>query len=202
MEALRPWTAPRWNGIVFVPGVSYNLRGKPVFGQHVRFARCSAPMAAEPDSQVVLRPFRPEDLPALVDVYMAAYREHPEYGEPDERHAMRYLRWLLRHHTLFLVAEAAGRPVGFVVVDAGWRDWNGRRVGEIHELVVHPDYWGKGIGRQLVEAALAHVREQGLRRAGLWVGMRNERALAFYRRLGFRRSKMRWGEWIRMVKSV
>lgn len=159
-------------------------------------------MAAEPLPEITLRPGRPDDLPALVDLYMAAYREHPEYGEPDERHALRYLRWLWRHHTLFLVAEVENEPVGFVVVDAGWRDWNDRRVGEIHELAVAPAYWGKGIGRRLLEAALEHIRNQGVHKAGLWVGARNERARAFYRRAGFRRSRVRWGEWLRMVKSV
>jgi len=134
-------------------------------------------MPAEHD--VILRPFRPEDLPALVDIYMAVYRDLPEYGKPDELHARRYLQWLQRHHTLFLVAEVAGRPVGFIVVDADWRDWNGRRIGEIDELAVHPEYWGRSIVHRLLEAALDHIRAWGMRQAGLWVGVRNERARRF-----------------------
>ncbi len=156
----------------------------------------------QPTVAVVLRPFRPEDVPALVDIYMAAYREHPEYGEPNREAARRYLRWLERHHTFFQVAEVDGRPVGFIVVDARWRDWNGHRVGEIHELAVHPDYWGKSVAQRLLEAGLAHIREQGLRRAGLWVGVHNERAQAFYRRAGFRPARTRWGEWVRMTKRL
>ncbi|BBM68549.1 GNAT family N-acetyltransferase [Rhodothermus marinus] len=154
------------------------------------------------EHEVVLRPFRPDDLPALVDVYMAAYRDFPEYGEPDEVHALRYLQWLQRHHTLFLVAEVEGQPVGFIVVDANWRDWNGRRIGEIHELAVHPEYWGRSIARRLLDAAMNHIRAEGLQQAGLWVGVRNERAQSFYRRIGFRRSGKPWGAWIKMVKSL
>lgn len=157
-------------------------------------------MPAEHD--VILRPFRPDDLPALVDVYMAAYRDFPEYGEPDEAHALRYLQWLQRHHTLFLIAEVEGQPVGFIVVDANWRDWNGRRIGEIHELAIHPEYWGRNVAHRLLDAALDHIRAQGLRQAGLWVGVQNERAQSFYRRIGFRRSGMRRDEWIKMVKSL
>ncbi len=151
---------------------------------------------------VYLRPFRPEDEPALIDIYMAAYREHPEYGEPTPQQARRYLQWLMRHHTLFTVAEVDGQPVGFIVVDATWLDRSRRRVGEIHELAVHPAYWGKGIARRLLEAGLAHIRTRGLTCAGLWVGEHNERAQAFYRRLGFRPTQKGWGEWLRMVKRV
>lgn len=151
---------------------------------------------------VVIRPYRPEDFQELVDVYDASYQESPEYGEPDRGHVLRYLRWLVHHHTLFLVAEAEGKPVGFIVVDANWRDPQGRRVGEVHELAVHPDYWGQGLAQRLLAAALDHFREQGLERAGLWVGEDNKRAQAFYQRAGFRRSGQQRGVWIRMEKSL
>lgn len=123
-------------------------------------------MPEQSSADVILRPFRPDDLPALVDVYMAAYRDFPEYGEPDEAHALRYLQWLQRHHTLFFIAEVEGRPVGFIVVDANWRDWKGRRIGEIHELAVHPEYWGRSIARRLLDAAMNHIRAEGCSRPG------------------------------------
>ena len=148
-----------------------------------------------------LRPGRADDWPALLDLYAAAYAAQPEYGEADEAHARRYLRWLQRHHTFFQVAEdEAGRRVGFIVVDADWRDRQGRPVGEIHELVVHPAHWGHGLGGQLLEAGLAHIRARGLRRAGLWVGEKNDRARAFYERHGFR-AVGQGGFWVRMEKS-
>ena len=151
---------------------------------------------------VELRSFSSDDFSALVEIYMAAYREHPEYGEPTPQRARRYLEWLLRHHTFFEVAVVDQRPVGFIVVDTSWRDRNGRQVGEIHELAVDPAYWGKGIARQLLAAGLAHIRGQGLRHAGLWVGIKNERAQRFYRRAGFRPVDVRWGDWLRMERRL
>ena len=149
---------------------------------------------------VTLRPFRAEDVPVLMDVFQEAYREHPEYGESTPQKVKRYLRWLQRHHTFFQVAEVDGEVAGFIVVDAHWMDWHGERIGEIHELVVHPKYWGKSVARRLLEAGLEHIRAQGLKKAGLWVGEHNDRALAFYRRFGFR--PVSWGYWVRMVKSL
>ncbi len=146
-----------------------------------------------------LRPYRPQDWEALLALYAQAYRAQPQYGEADEAHARRYLRWLLRHHTFFQVAEDAAGLAGFIVVDAQWRDRQGRPVGEIHELAVHPEHWGQGLGGQLLEAGLAHIRQQGLRRAGLWVGKDNVRARAFYARYGFQ--PVAEGFWVRMEKS-
>lgn len=151
-------------------------------------------------ASIRLRPLRPEDLPALMDLYDQAYAEHPEYGESSRQKTCRYLKWLMRHHTFFQVAEAEGRPVGFIVVDADWRDWNGQPVGEIHELAVHPDYWGKSVATRLLQAGLEHIRARGRGLAGLWVGEHNDRAIAFYQRHGFR--PVSWGYWVRMVKRL
>ncbi len=156
-------------------------------------------MANPRPADEVWRAFTPEMLDALVPLYMAAYREQPEYGEPDADHAREYLAWLQRHHTFFPVVEVAGQPVGFIVVDAGWRDRAGQPVGEIHELLVRPEHWGHGLGARLLQAGLEHIRQRGLRRAGLWVGHDNRRAQAFYARFGFR--PVRQGFWVRMEKK-
>ncbi len=160
-------------------------------------------MNEQPASPPVrLRPVREADFPALLDLYMAAYRDHPEYGESSRKKARRYLQWLRRHHTFFQVAEVGDRLAGFVVVDTNWEDEYGQKVGEIHELAVHPDFWGQGVGQRLLEAALDFIRSQGLDRARLWVGEENWRARRFYQRLGFRETGVGWGPWVRMVKRV
>ncbi|NPA26649.1 MAG: GNAT family N-acetyltransferase [Chloroflexi bacterium] len=150
---------------------------------------------------IQFRTARADDLDALVPLYLRAYREHPEYGDTRPDKARRYLQWLWRHHTLFLIAEdAQQRPVGFVVMHANWQDTTGQPVGEIHELVVAPEHWGQGVGSRLLQAALAHARDAGRTRAGLWVGERNLRAQRFYQRHGFR--PVRWGYWVRMERPL
>ncbi len=152
-------------------------------------------------ARITLRPFRDEDLPGLVALYQRAYAEHPEYGEATREASQRYLEWLQRHHTFFQVAEDdAGRIVGFIVAHANWRDRDGQRVGEIHELVVDPAYWGHGLGGRLLDAALEHFKAHGHQRARLWVGEHNDRARAFYARHGFR--PVRPGYWVRMEKRL
>ena len=54
-------------------------------------------------------------------------------------------------------------------------------------MYVDPTYHRRGIGRQLMEAALSHAKSmQGLRRIGLTVTANNSEAIALYEALGFK----------------
>ena len=78
----------------------------------------------------------------------------------------------------FHVAEDdSGALIGCVAVDLFWSD-----LAEIKSLAVAPDRRGRGIGRQLVEAAIADARELGATR--LFALTYEE---DFFRRLGFSR---------------
>lgn len=58
--------------------------------------------------------------------------------------------------------------------------------GEIRHLYLRPDRQGQGLGRKLLQEALAGLRAAGHRRAALAVVAGNEKARAFYRRCGGR----------------
>lgn len=62
-------------------------------------------------------------------------------------------------------------------------------VGMIQNVGVVPGHRGLGLGRCLVERAVAGFRMHGLRRAGLEVTADNGRAMELYRRLCFRRTQ-------------
>ena len=56
--------------------------------------------------------------------------------------------------------------------------------GEIVSLYLLPGAMGKGIGRQLWQAAAEYCREQGLSGICLWTLTANTRACRFYERMG------------------
>lgn len=59
----------------------------------------------------------------------------------------------------FLVAEEDGQVVGCVAVELVWAD-----LAEVKSLAVRPDYIGKGVGRALVDGAVADARNLGVLR--------------------------------------
>ncbi|MGY1691886.1 N-acetyltransferase family protein [Geodermatophilus sp. SYSU D01105] len=78
----------------------------------------------------------------------------------------------------FLVAERAGRVVGFARADAG--------TGEVAYLYVDPDEQGRGTGRLLLAAVLDRLRSAGHRRARLRTEERNAGPRRFYETGGWR----------------
>jgi ribosomal protein S18 acetylase RimI-like enzyme len=83
------------------------------------------------------------------------------------------------------VAEEGGRIVGFSSFGPSRDDDAGERTGEIPAIYVEPSTIGRGIGRELLQAATAALRDEGFERATLWVLEANERARRFYEKAGW-----------------
>lgn len=58
-------------------------------------------------------------------------------------------------------------------------------VGEIRDIYLIPEAWGKGIGRRLMSTALARLASAGYSQVTLWVVASNTRARSFYTRGGW-----------------
>lgn len=72
-----------------------------------------------------------------------------------------------------------GRVVGMIVV------WLILDEAHIATIAVHPEYRGKGIGRELLAGALEESMQRGAREAMLEVRANNQTAQALYRDFGF-----------------
>jgi ribosomal protein S18 acetylase RimI-like enzyme len=85
----------------------------------------------------------------------------------------------------FLVAERAGRVVGFIRVVQPVPLPSGDHVRQIQGFAVDPAERGQGLGRLLLDAACAEARRQGARRITLRVLSVNARARRLYEAAGF-----------------
>jgi len=143
------------------------------------------------------------DEDSFVELYLLSYRNLEEYAYRTKKEVRSYFRWLLRRDPEGIFKYLLNdEPVGFISCDSNWISYfEERNVGEIHEIFVHPEQRGKGIGRELVKKGIQHFRNRGLDTCELWVGERNEGAKKFYRSLGFREQGS-WGKWIRMIKKI
>jgi GNAT superfamily N-acetyltransferase len=147
-----------------------------------------------------IRPATVQDAPALgrlnVRVWQVAYGlpvraaacgqmpdEHLDGLRPEER-AAGWERGLSRDRDQdpVLIAEEAGRVVGFTVVGPA-QDPEG--AGELYAINVDPDHWGTGVGRTLLAAAQAELTRLGYTEAVLWVLPNNARARRFYEVAGW-----------------
>lgn len=88
-------------------------------------------------------------------------------------------RYLARNPETCFVAVEQGNIVGAIL-----SGHDGRR-GYISHTAVSPAFQRRGIGKRLVGAALAALREQGIAKVNLVVFARNETGNAFWEKMGF-----------------
>ncbi|MFM8625354.1 MAG: mycothiol synthase [Actinomycetota bacterium] len=143
-----------------------------------------------PASSLAVEPFRPGiDDDEWLSVNNAAFAHHPEQGGWDRGvlDARRSEPWF--DPTGFLVHRRDGAMAGFcwtkIHADDGSVDDQGRPMGEIYVIAVHPSATGGGLGTDLVRAGLAHLASRGVATGMLYVDEDNAVAVAMYRRLGF-----------------
>ena len=120
---------------------------------------------------VTVRPARPRDLPVVVSI------EQTSFGDPWAPAAFAPLVDNPAVH--FVVAEGDGAVVGYLVA------WFAADEGEIGNVAVAPEARGHGVGRLLVDAALAEAAHRGAATVYLEVRESNAVARRLYAGLGF-----------------
>lgn len=87
--------------------------------------------------------------------------------------------------TAVFLAVDDDEPIAYVMVGPG-RDEDASAVtGEVYDLYVLPAVWGRGVGQALMSRGLEYLQEIGVNEVTLWCSKENQRAAAFYNRLGF-----------------
>jgi len=130
---------------------------------------------------ITLRSYDPEDFERLYEIDQACY-------EP----AIAYSRRELRNYLRFpgadcIVAEADGRPVGFILTAHG-KSW-----GYIVTIDVLAPYRRTGAGSRLLGEAERRLAAAGVREIGLETATDNSSAIAFWRKHGYRKTGVKKG---------
>jgi GNAT superfamily N-acetyltransferase len=136
-------------------------------------------------SELVLRPHRPGDLGWAVHRQAVLY--HQEYGWTIAFEgllaeiAAAFIRDFDPESECARIAERDGVILGAIFVVRA-----DETTAKIRMLYVEPAARGQGVGRTLVEAAIAFARAAGYRRITLWTNDILTAARAIYEKAGFR----------------
>lgn len=138
-----------------------------------------------PPIGVTIGPAGPGDSAEWVALNARVFQAHPEQGALTEADfALRVAEPWFDADDL-LLARATGAAAAPIIGYAWLKIEPGRSTGEIYVLGVHPDAAGAGLGRALMHAGLARLRERGCTSAELYVEADSLRAVGLYRSLGF-----------------
>jgi GNAT superfamily N-acetyltransferase len=146
---------------------------------------------------VRVREATPDDTEAIVAVNAAGWREgYRDIVSPEKLAQLPIERW--RHEVsvglrrpvgdaFTYVAELEGEFAGYCYVAAPAREPDvGSKVAELVAMYVEPAHWREGVGRALMDVALERLSGLPYEEAVLWTFKENDRAIAFYERLGWR----------------
>ncbi|GJG85476.1 hypothetical protein tb265_06570 [Gemmatimonadetes bacterium T265] len=155
----------------------------------------TAPSAAA--LPVIVRPAAPADVPALGRLGALLVRTHhafdparflPATPETERSYAAFLGSQFGRPQVVLLVAEGGGEVLGYAYAGVEGTDYMALRgpAGVLYDLIVDPAARGRGVGRLLLETALAHLTSRGAPRIVLSTAERNEAAQRLFACAGFR----------------
>lgn len=137
------------------------------------------PVPAAPED-VVVRGYRPGDEAELLRVNAAAFAHHPEQGSLDLEGLRERMAEPWFDPEGVIEAWAGNRLLGF-----HWTKRHSAELGEVYVVGIDPAAQGRGLGRLLTAAGLAHLAEAGVAEIHLYVESDNTAAVALYAGLGF-----------------
>lgn len=89
---------------------------------------------------------------------------------------------------IFLIMESENIPVGYAQLILNSKDEaiQTTRPLEIRRIYATREYLGKGVGKALIQGAINEARQRGCDSIWLGVWEKNQRAIDFYKKWGFR----------------
>ena len=138
-----------------------------------------------------IRPFTKTDIPQIAQIHRTSWIMAYEPLIPDkilgsltEIHFQIIWKKNLNNEShRHLVAEHESQIIGFI--SFGQFEVN-TRTSEIYSLYIDPDSAGRGFGKTLIKSAFNELAALGYRRIRLWVVRENQRAIEFYKAVGFK----------------
>jgi RimJ/RimL family protein N-acetyltransferase len=139
---------------------------------------------------LVIRKATLADAADIANIHMRSWEAAYKGIVPDEtiatKNESRLAMWqktLSGEHNNYM-ALYGDTPVGLMGIHPS-RDNDLSDAGEVGSIYLHPDYFGKGYGREMIKYAFKTLQQQGFYIITLWVLEENARARRFYKKCGF-----------------
>ncbi|HEX6599735.1 MAG TPA: GNAT family N-acetyltransferase [Gemmatimonadaceae bacterium] len=159
----------------------------------------AGPTTGTPTEAIIVRPATRADMRAVGRLGALLVRLHHDFDpqrfmaaspQTEQGYGSFLGTQLADPDVIVLVAERDGEVVGYTYAGVEGVDYMSLRgpAGILYDIVVDPAHRGHGIGRLLLEATVALLREKGSPRVVLSTAQQNEAAQHLFEHAGFRRT--------------
>ncbi len=129
------------------------------------------------------------DLVALLRILFAIEQDFQADPEKQVEGLARLIASPAMAH-IAVAREQGGRVVAMVSAQLVISTAEGAPSAWIEDMVVAPDWQGRGVGRRILDSVLAWAKDQGATRAQLLADLDNAPALAYYDHLGWQSTRL------------
>jgi ribosomal protein S18 acetylase RimI-like enzyme len=132
------------------------------------------------------------DIPAIIDLLNVLFAQEHDFS-PNTVKQQAGLRAIISDASKghFLVTrDDAGKAIACVSLLYLISTAEGGKVALLEDMVVHPDYRQKGVGKALLKEAISFAKQQICSRITLLTDHDNHSAQSLYEKLGFEHSSM------------
>ena len=142
-------------------------------------------------TSVQIIPATHTDMDVLTDLLCILFTQEADF-KPERFKQMKALELIIDNPDkgFILTARIDNKVVGMVSILKLISTAEGGEVGILEDMIVHPDYHGRGIGSELIKYAIKESEKQQLARLTLLTDSTNQDAIEFYRKHEFRLSAM------------
>lgn len=148
---------------------------------------------------LIVRPATTADLPRIGFLGALLVEEHYDFDNlrflaPRNRTPADYGAFMIPQlgnpDVVVLVADDNGDVIGYSYSAVEGYDYMSLRgpAGVVHDVIVDPEYRGRGVGRVLLDSTLTALRSRGVPRVVLTTAEQNDAAQRFFASVGFRRT--------------
>jgi ribosomal protein S18 acetylase RimI-like enzyme len=133
-----------------------------------------------------------EDIPALVELLAALFSIEVDF-KPDTAKQVQGLRLLIQSPSTGVIKvarDSEGFAVGMVSAQLVISTAQGAPSAWVEDMIILEKYRGQGLGKALLNEALAWAKQKGASRAQLLVDVENEPALGYYKHLGWETTQL------------
>lgn len=133
-----------------------------------------------------------EDIPALVELLAALFSIEADF-KPDVAKQVQGLRMLIlspETGVIKVARDTDGLVIGMVSAQLVISTAQGAPSAWVEDMIIDEKHRGVGLGKALLNDALAWAKQKGASRAQLLVDIENEPALGYYQHLGWETTQL------------
>jgi GNAT superfamily N-acetyltransferase len=133
-----------------------------------------------------------EDVPQLVELLKVLFGIEQDFHANPEKQSQGLQRLISESErgVVMTACDSSGRIIGMVSAQLVVSTAEGAYSAWIEDMVIDEAWRAQGVGRKLLESALAWAKSRGATRAQLLVDLDNEPALGYYGHLGWHATRL------------